>query len=209
MITRICRHCGSPFHTYPSTKRQFCNRACYEIGKPSRAVPVEQRFWNRVGPATNQGCREWQGGQDTSGYGTVGIYGNRSTRAHRVAWMLANGRSLQHGEFVCHSCDNRLCCEPSHLWIGDHAANQADKRAKGRNVSPPHFGERNGQALLSEAEVLAIRLEYAKGLVDHLTLAKQYGVNRSTISMITRGTTWQHAPGPRTRGETLRHEHRN
>jgi hypothetical protein len=125
-------------------------------------------------------------------------------RAHRVAWQLANNRTLADGEYVCHTCDVRLCCEPSHLWLGDHAANQRDKVLKGRNVIPRHTGTQNGMAHLTDASVLAIRIAYADHRRSHAELAAEYGVSTSTIAMITRGLNWQHVGGPIVNGRYVR-----
>ena len=163
-------------------------------------------FWDHVGPPTPTGCREWQDGRTSGGYGSVCI--SKPDKAHRVAWRLAHG-TLPPGAYVCHTCDNRLCCEPSHLWLGDHASNQADKRAKGRNVSPFHGGELNGMSVLTESLVVAIRQRYAQGDISQAELAHLWSISRPNISLITSGKTWAHAGGPITYGPKLRYRHRS
>jgi hypothetical protein len=37
--------------------------------------------------------------------------------------------------FVCHTCDNPACINPTHLWIGSHRENQLDALKKGRHTS--------------------------------------------------------------------------
>lgn len=92
-------------------------------------------FWKKVKKTGT--CWIWIGSVSSNGYGTLGING-KSLRAHRVSWMLANGRNeLHRWEFICHSCDNPLCVNPSHLWLGDAKANMSDCIAKGRKAKMP------------------------------------------------------------------------
>jgi hypothetical protein len=72
------------------------------------------------------GCWYWIGGVQTKGYGWF-----RSRLAHRVSYSIYKG--IDPGNLnVCHSCDNKLCVNPDHLWLGTTNENIQDKMKKGR-----------------------------------------------------------------------------
>jgi len=93
----------------------------------------EERFWPKVRiPFYDDGCWVWIGTKVRNGYGEVWI-GKKRTKAHRFSY------SLYHPEFnldsplcILHSCDVRLCVNPSHLFVGDRNDNNKDKVLKGR-----------------------------------------------------------------------------
>jgi DNA-binding XRE family transcriptional regulator len=104
--------------------------------------------------------------------------------AHRVAYEVYRG-PIPDGMHVCHKCDNRICVNPDHLFLGTHAENMADMSKKNRQAR----GADNGSAKLTEIDVRAIRAENSKSQSE---LGKDYGVSQSYISKIKRRESWKH-----------------
>lgn len=53
--------------------------------------------------------------------------------AHRFSYAIHKQALIPHDLMVCHACDNRLCVNPSHLWLGTALDNVMDMIAKGRH----------------------------------------------------------------------------
>lgn len=147
---------------------------------------------------TESGCLEWDGLVDADGYGRVTVRRLAKYRpllAHRAMYIATHGE-IAPGLCVCHSCDNRKCIEPSHLWLGTHAQNISDMakknrhpmsiaKAKGNRVS---FG-RTANAALSDECVRAIRSDFAAGF-GISEVARRNGTNRGTAYKIRSGTAY-------------------
>lgn len=139
-------------------------------------------FWDQL---IKQGeCWEWPGTLEWSGYARVHWHGDR-WRAHRLAYWLANAEWDGKG-WICHTCDNRRCCNPDHLWLGNPRLNALDMHAKGRGWLAR--GERNGHAKLTAEAIADIRSSTLK----QVELAAKYSVTHGLISMIRAGKRWQH-----------------
>lgn len=143
--------------------------------------PTAERFYSYVVPEPNSGCWLWIGATDKDGYG-VFRFRSKQMKAHRVAWLLNRGE-IDDGSCVCHRCDTPPCVNDEHLFVGTNAENLADSARKGRKA-----GERNGRAILTVADVVAIRL--AGPSVPAEYWAKHFGVCAATVCHARRGFTW-------------------
>ena len=91
---------------------------------------------------TEDACWEWMSKVTPQGYGMVGRrspFSGRQAGAHVIAWELAHGRAVPKGRCVCHTCDNRRCVRPSHLFDGAYRDNFRDMLSKGKG---PKVGKR-------------------------------------------------------------------
>lgn len=157
-----------------------------------------RRFWGKVNRAGAipahcpeiGACWDWTGYCQNRGYGSITVGPRPSVRylTHRFAWLLTNG-AIPEGLFVLHRCDNRRCCNPEHLFLGDTKANADDMMRKGRGRYITRPGEAHGYAKLTEEAVRAIRRSV--GVTD-TELGRRFGVHRSTIRFVRNGATWKH-----------------
>jgi hypothetical protein len=114
----------------PVTKRQAI--------RPLKFDPDRRRFCVKIAlPQDEDACWQWKGAANDSGYGYFGFEGKMQL-AHRVSYQIFNG-GIAPGLHVCHSCDNRLCVRPDHLWLGTAKNNMNDRDAKGRSTKDRHF----------------------------------------------------------------------
>lgn len=157
----------------------------------------EGSFWSRVDRSGGMdSCWPWQGAYDPNGYGAVKV-GSRKRGTHVYAWELANGRSRKKGFDVCHTCNNRFCCNPKHLYEGTRLQNVHDALAAGTHHVPktPQFrvglrGENAPCVNLREHEVLDI-YRRACSRENYGDIAQDYeGVNRGTVKDIKNGRSW-------------------
>lgn len=138
------------------------------------------RFWSKVDRPSIKECWNWTA-STRKGYGRIRIGNNRQISAHRLIASYEFG-SLPAGAVVRHQCDNPLCVNPTHLLLGGHRDNMADKAARGNAK-----GERNGRALLTRDQAELIKA--SREPLD--VLASRYAVSNSTIQAIRYGRNWR------------------
>jgi hypothetical protein len=170
-----------------------------------RTDPV-LRFWLKVDIRSDDECWIWNGPVSNCGYGNFSVGGKRSPdykqwSAHRYAWVIANGE-IPDGLNVCHTCDNRLCVNPAHLFLGTDVDNMADKVAKDRQAK----GSTSGKSKLSEADVNKVIELYNSGKLQR-EVGEELGVSQAVVSKILLGQNWKHVdvnrPRTRTAGAKL------
>lgn len=115
---------------------------------------------------------------------------SRVGRAHRVAWVLANG-PIPAGLHVCHACDNPGCVRPGHLFLGTAADNAADMWKKGRGRPGSLPGEAHPRARLQNKDVLAIREADANG-EPRRAIARRFGMSPGNVRNIVNRKAWTH-----------------
>lgn len=149
----------------------------------SELEKTRKRFFSKV-TRTEADCWEWHRADKFSGgYGKFNVKA-KQVLAHRYSWFLHQG-TIPKGLLVCHTCDNRVCVNPQHLFLGTHADNTRDAWNKGRVL----FGEKSPCSKITEVQVREIRRLCETGLTNR-TIAKKYNLNQSQVSRIKTGKRW-------------------
>lgn len=155
-----------------------------------------KRFWRKAKTGDPKDCWPWTGLQfnDGDGYGQVKLcvgsqvnHIRHRYRAHRVAYFLTTG-DLPDDQCVCHSCDNPICVNPKHLFLGTQLQNVHDRTSKRRDAK----GEGHGMHKLTLGEVQEIRHLRATQRISYRALGERFGVSTTQAGFIVRRESWKH-----------------
>lgn len=132
-------------------------------------------------PVPFAGCRLWLLAPRSNGYGAA-TFNDQQWTAHCLAfeaWVgpIPDGALLEH-----RVCDERMCCEWTHLRIGTIATNMDDAARKFRLAQK-----------LTADDVRAIRDRYARGVDALSAIAMDYAVSKSLIFKIVKRDVWEYA----------------
>jgi hypothetical protein len=159
-------------------------------------------------------CIEWKDCLNAKGYGIIAQNG-KARLAHRVSYQLTRGNISN--LCVCHTCDNPVCVNPNHLFLGTRADNNKDMINKGRqcrgmakslimknvaargnkNGSRTHpekivKGERHPRAKLTTQDVLEILDLHSSLIYKQKELVVLYCISPAVISQIVNRKWWKH-----------------
>jgi hypothetical protein len=103
---------------------------------------MHEKYINRFNERyhiAESGCWEWIGtSRGKTGYGCLKVEG-KILDTHRLSFIIHKGQ-IPSGMLVCHSCDNRLCVNPDHLFLGTYKDNYQDAVLKGRIIKLDNSG---------------------------------------------------------------------
>jgi hypothetical protein len=125
-------------------------------------------------------CWPWIGAGKGNGYGNVNVKG-KTIAASRRSYELFCGE-VPDGMDVCHTCDNRWCVNPDHLYAGTRKDNMVDCVIRGRTAGP-------SRKHLKECEVQEVRRRLLAGHAPR-KISVQMGIGYEVITAIKAGKSY-------------------
>lgn len=175
-----CKGCSIEIQWTGTRKRSYCKVECMNDQTIDRTSEIiRENFEKKV--IKQDGCWGWNGMTSPNGYGRMNK-NNKKIGAHQVSWIIHHG-NIPKGMNVLHRCNNAICTNYQHLYIGTQKQNIADAVRAGR--------ARGFRTVLNEAEVIEIKKLIKEGY-SIKQLAAKYKVNGTMISNIRRNKTWRH-----------------
>lgn len=109
---------------------------------------IRSRFEDKLMYEPNTGCWIWTGAtRGNNHYGALKINQKNSICTHRLSYQMYKG-VVPDDLNVLHTCDNALCCNPNHLYLGTQLDNIKDRTLKQRTrnrYSVKHLGKAAGR----------------------------------------------------------------
>lgn len=154
---------------------------------PKDIEKTNKRFFKKIIKTST--CWLWTKSKKVR-YGSIGIDG-KTIRAHRYSYFIHN-KDMDFNMLVCHKCDNPICVNPEHLFLGTAKDNAQDMIKKGRKNNDGVTGEKHFKSKFTKKQVKAIRYNWVKSKYTKTfaELAKKYNVSLMTISLMLRNKTY-------------------
>lgn len=158
----------------------------YSASPKERAAmrrPLSDRFWAKVDKSGE--CWEWQGCKVGPSYCMYGgfYHEGKLHRAHRYAYELFIG-SIPDNLCVLHKCDNPLCVNPNHLFLGTRKENSKDRDIKGRSKN-------NYRGRMTICEARSILEHYKKGMRPRQISKLFQHISINAIYTVVYGISWE------------------
>lgn len=131
-------------------------------------------------------CWLWTGYRAKGGHGQF-RFKSKNHYVHRLAYLFHH-KTIDDSLCVCHKCDNPICVNPDHLFLGTMSENMKDKIAKNRHAK----GDNGMLSILSEDNVIEIMRLYKTGQYSQAQLGRRFKIGQTQISRIVNGHRWGH-----------------
>ncbi len=107
--------------------KDLCQRHYMRLRRTGRLDTVRKTgsFWEKVQKGSPTDCWPWTGFRKSSGHGLTSIKGH-PMHTSRKAWILTHGPIADDMQ-VLHKCDNAVCCNPDHMYLGTRIDNILDR----------------------------------------------------------------------------------
>lgn len=146
--------------------------------RPYMATDAELLEWMLSQGRRSGTCLLWPFGTFYTGYGCIRYTGSQ-VGVHRLTWALVHNIdvfTMDSYANVLHSCDVKLCFEPTHLHLGDASQNALEAFERGQRTAP--IGMLNAMARLTPENVAYIRsrryIDKSADLADQFDITASY-----------------------------------
>ena len=147
-------------------------------GRTFSKEEIEKRLQSKYF-VNEDGCWQWVGASGGSRRLSPQIRINwKCFYASRVAYEIYNG-PITDGLYVCHHCDNHMCINPAHMFLGTQKENMRDASRKGRL----------NKTVINESIVKWIKDLRTHGKTQS-EISKETNIPVGTIGHILTGTRW-------------------
>lgn len=152
------------------------------LGFPRTTIGAWQKYWSLIEKTDT--CWLWVG-RRLGGYGSIYMLGKRQAPHRLMMFWVGKLANLEHrgsrdSGLVLHKCDNKLCVNPDHLYIGSHRQNIKD--AWDRGQLKRRSGEASPCSKLTNDQAAEIRRQ--ANTRKRSELAIEFGVSVSTIDLV-------------------------
>jgi hypothetical protein len=191
------RNCINPNHLWSGSRLEnsqyrLKKKRIKDVGSTSAPTPQKQLRGIEIIPGIRtkiqpNGCRIRTLAKRSDGYAIKGTKINGKTKsfyAHRLVLEHKLGRPVKPGYLACHSCDDRGCINPDHLWSGTPADNSRDAKPK----KPLSFRSRQDicPPKLKPEQVREICYLLGEG-ISKAKIARTFAISCSQIILLARG----------------------
>lgn len=122
---------------------------------------------------------------DLHGYPTC-KRNHKKTKICKVFYEEYKNTTVSKELCLCHKCDNRMCINPDHIFLGTKSDNSKDMVSKNRQAK----GEGNKNSKLTEEQVREIKFGCTG--MKYTEIAMKFNIAANTVGYIKSNRLWSH-----------------